>query len=376
LAERLTYTDIAPYVMAGRQNQIVLRVEPGERGGGLLLGPVAIRDVEPSMRIYFDLSNQQQAEIFMRELHGPLMQEGVDFWWVDGGSGAVDMPGLNKQLWTNKVFFDYMQQQTGRRGFILGRYGDWGSERYPRSLPVTRIRSGQYSPTRFAFTARGGNVLVPYISHDIGGFHGKKIDFDCMRAGSSSAAQRAPADAQRSRQPREGKPAHALDLRRSGRRVDEEVLHLAHATDSLPVYVRMLRTVSLSQYCGRCTSSTRSSKRLTAIRTNTSSETRCWSLRCTIERRSDHLSSTGSVDRFLQRQALRGGGTFTAHYAVDETPVFVREGALVPEQGVSDYSNAKPLDTLILNVYGSGQGSFDLYEDDGFRLPTTRKSTL
>jgi len=61
---------------------------------------------------------------------------------------------------------------------------------------------------------------------------------------------------------------------------------------------------------------------------------------------------------------------------VDETPVFVREGALVPEQGVSDYSNAKPLDTLILNVYGSGQGSFDLYEDDGFRLPTTRKSTL
>jgi len=29
---RLTYTDIAPYVMAGRQNEIVLRVEPGEPG--------------------------------------------------------------------------------------------------------------------------------------------------------------------------------------------------------------------------------------------------------------------------------------------------------------------------------------------------------
>ena len=29
-----------------------------------------------------------------------------------------------------------------------------------------------------AFSARGGNVLVPYISHDIGGFHGAKIDFD------------------------------------------------------------------------------------------------------------------------------------------------------------------------------------------------------
>jgi len=53
---------------------------------------------------------------------------------------------------------------------------------------------------------------------------------------------------------------------------------------------------------------------------------------------------------------------------VDETPVFVREGAVIPEQSVSEYSNAKPLDTVILNVYGSGKGSFDLYEDDGVSL--------
>jgi alpha-glucosidase (family GH31 glycosyl hydrolase) len=63
-----------------------------------------------------------------------------------------------------------------------------------------------------------------------------------------------------------------------------------------------------------------------------------------------------------------GGTTFTAHYAADETPVFVREGALIPEQDVSDYSDQKPLDTLILNVYGSGKGSFELYEDDGVSL--------
>ena len=49
-------------------------------------------------------------------------------------------------------------------------------------------------------------------------------------------------------------------------------------------------------------------------------------------------------------------------------PVFVREGAVIPQQSVSEYSDAKPLDTLILNVYGSGKGSFDLYEDDGVSL--------
>jgi alpha-glucosidase (family GH31 glycosyl hydrolase) len=84
----------------------------------------------------------------MRYLHKPLMQQGVDVWWVDGGSGDVDMPGLNKQLWTNKVFYDYTQQQTGQRGFILGRYGDWGSERYPGFFTGDTYSSGRCSPTR------------------------------------------------------------------------------------------------------------------------------------------------------------------------------------------------------------------------------------
>jgi alpha-glucosidase (family GH31 glycosyl hydrolase) len=46
----------------------------------------------------------------------------------------------------------------------------------------------------------------------------------------------------------------------------------------------------------------------------------------------------------------------------------VREGSIIPEQEPSDYSDAKPLDTLVLNVYGGGKGHFDLYEDDGLSL--------
>jgi hypothetical protein len=35
------------------------------------------------------------------------------------------------------------------------------------------------------------------------------------------------------------------------------------------------------------------------------------------------------------------------------------------------YSDARPLDTVILNVYGSGKGNFNLYEDDGVSLGYT-----
>ena len=48
--------------------------------------------------------------------------------------------------------------------------------------------------------------------------------------------------------------------------------------------------------------------------------------------------------------------------------MFVRDGALIPEQEASRYSDEKPANRIILNVYGSGPGRFDLYEDDGISL--------
>ena len=135
------------------------RLEGDAHASGMLRGPVALRDVPPPERITFDLSDQKQADIFMRYLHGPLMDEGVDVWWVDGGSGAASMPGLNPQLWTNKVFYDFSQQHTGKRAFILGRYGEWGSERYPGFFTGDAYSEWPVLAYEVAFSARGGNVL-------------------------------------------------------------------------------------------------------------------------------------------------------------------------------------------------------------------------
>jgi alpha-glucosidase (family GH31 glycosyl hydrolase) len=38
---------------------------------------------------------------------------------------------------------------------------------------------------------------------------------------------------------------------------------------------------------------------------------------------------------FFTGKRHEGGSTMAAHYAVDETPVFVREGALIPEQAAA-----------------------------------------
>jgi alpha-glucosidase (family GH31 glycosyl hydrolase) len=349
-------------------------------GGGILSGPVAIRNVAPPKRIYFDLSNKAQADIFMRDLHLPLMQKGVDVWWVDGGSGAVDMPGLNKQLWTNKVFYDYVlhksgphksgQQQADQRGFILGRYGDWGSERYPAFFTGDTYSEWPVLAYEVAYTARGGNVLVPYISHDIGGFHGAKIDFDLyarwIEFGTFSPILRMHSA---HANPLEGNTRMPWVYGERGMALMKKYFTLrtqlipylytyawlAHK-ESMPLLRPLyLQYPELEEAYRHSDEYFFGDEMLVAPVLDASGN------------RTIYLPPGQWMDFFTGKR-YQGGSTFTAHYAVDEMPVFVREGSIVPEQAVSDYSDAKLLDAVILNVYGSGKGHFDLYEDDGVSL--------
>jgi alpha-glucosidase (family GH31 glycosyl hydrolase) len=368
--QRLTYTDISGLVKPGKTNEIVLRVESGEEGGGLLLAPVAILDVPPPDRIYFDLSNQKQAEVFMHEVHDPLMHAGVDFWWVDGGSGALDMPGLNKQLWTNKVFYDSSQQQSGKRAFILGRYGDWGSERYPGYFTGDTYSQWPVLAYEVALSTRSGNVLVPYVSHDIGGFHDAKIDFDLyarwIEFGAFSPILRMHSA---HANPREGNMRMPWVYGDAGVALMKKyfTLHtqlipylytytwLAHR-DATPL-LRPLYLIypQLDEAYRHSHEYLLGDEMLVAPIVEPGGD------------ETIYLPPGEWLDFFTGKHHA-GASTFKAHYAVDETPVFVRDGAIIPEQLPSAYSDARPLDTVLLHIYGSGAGHFDLYEDDGVSL--------
>jgi alpha-glucosidase (family GH31 glycosyl hydrolase) len=367
---RLTYTDIAPYVSAGQPNEIVLRMEGNKEGSGILRGPVALRDVRPPERISFDLSYEKQADVFMRYLHGPLMDEGVDVWWVDGGSGATAMRGLDPQLWTNKVFYDFSERHTGKRAFILGRYGEWGSQRYPGFFTGDAYSDWPVLAYEVAFAVRGGNVLVPYISHDIGGFHGRRIDFELyarwLEFGTFSAILRMHSAHEN---PREGNlrmpwvyGKQGIELMRKYFTLRTQLIPylytyawLAHR-DSMPLLRPLyLEYPDLPEAYQHPHEYFLGEQMLIAPVLHPGGEQTIY-------------LPPGDWRDFFSGRRYHGGTTFTAHYEVDEIPVFVRDGAIVPEQIASEYSDAKPLDRLVLNVYGSGGGTFDLYEDDGVSL--------
>ena len=298
------------------------------------------------------------------------MDQGVAVWWVDGGSGAVDMPGLNKQLWTNKVFYDYTEQVTGQRGFILGRYGDWGSERYPAYFTGDTYSQWPVLAYEIAYTARGGNVLVPYISHDIGGFHGAKIDFDLyarwIEFGAFSPMLRMHSA---HANPHEGNVrmpwlygAQGIALMKKYFTLHTQLIPYLYSyvwrahTESLPIMRPLyLEYPELEEAYRHPHEYFFGEQMLVAPVLDPSGNDTVY-------------LPPGDWFDFFTGKRYAGGTTFTAHYATDETPVFVRDGAIVPQQPVERVVGCAAAGTLMVNVYGSGNGRFDLYEDDGISL--------
>lgn len=62
-----------------------------------------------------------------------------------------------------------------------------------------------------------------------------------------------------------------------------------------------------------------------------------------------------------------GGQTVTVPAPIDEIPLFVRAGSIIPMQPVEQYTGERSADTIMLAIYpGPGSASsFTLYEDDG-----------
>ena len=73
---------------------------------------------------------------------------------------------------------------------------------------------------------------------------------------------------------------------------------------------------------------------------------------------------TGWYD-FYTDAHLDGGGRFTAQAPYERIPIYVREGAIIP-QGTQTVSTAEKTDgRLEISVYAGRDGAFVLYEDDG-----------
>ena len=116
-------------------------------------------------------------------LHFPYEQDGVDFWWMDWQQGS-NYQEIAKQdyipsdiekitpLWMLNHMHCLASQRSGGRGMIFSRYSGHGSQRYPIGFSgdtTTTWASLKFQPY---FTVTASNVGYGWWSHDIGGHMG------------------------------------------------------------------------------------------------------------------------------------------------------------------------------------------------------------
>ncbi len=125
--------------------------------------------------VRLNMADQVQAAASFEVLRQPLMKQGIDFWWIDGDSAWMD--GLDSQQWTSKQYFDYTEKFTGKRGLLFARYGGFG-DRCPVGFSGDTWSQWGVLNHEVGYTARAGNALFPFWSHDVGGFLGDRIADD------------------------------------------------------------------------------------------------------------------------------------------------------------------------------------------------------
>ena len=145
---------------------------------------------DSSQTYVWDWARPEHRDSFF-DLHDRFEEQGVEFWWPDWccDESRSSMPGVPPDALLNDGYAR-RQRDRGRRGFTLSRIGAsfhkegasvpgaWAAHRHAIHF------TGDTSPTwemldfQIGFTVAENVIGLPYVSHDIGSFHGVHLSDD------------------------------------------------------------------------------------------------------------------------------------------------------------------------------------------------------
>ena len=126
-------------------------------------------DPATGLPVGFDPSDPDFIAAYLEEVHHPLEEDGVDFWWIDWQQGGVSaIPGLDP-LWVLNHFHWLDSGRDRARPLTFSRYAGLGSHRYPVGFSGDSVTSWASLDFQPEFTATAANVGFGWWSHDIGG---------------------------------------------------------------------------------------------------------------------------------------------------------------------------------------------------------------
>lgn len=130
-------------------------------------------------RVPFDCTDHKFVDAYFKVLHHPLERQGIDFWWMDWQQGKnTKIDGLDPLFWLNYLHWsDFERPELQRvvpgrenvRPLIFSRWGGLGNHRYQIGFSGDTYNTWESLAFQSPFTATAANVGYTYWSHDIGG---------------------------------------------------------------------------------------------------------------------------------------------------------------------------------------------------------------
>ncbi len=235
--------------------------------------------IDPASRlpVGFDPTDPVFVEAYLEELHHPLEDEGVDFWWLDWQQGGVTkLPGLDPLWLLNHLHFldsgrvgpasaDVLPLRRDRQPPLPDRL----LRRYLHHLGVARLPARVHRDR----LQRRLRLVEPRHRRPLPRLPGRRAGHPVGPAGGVLPGQPAALGPE----PVQHQGAVAVQ---PGRGVGDDRLPAAAApAAAVPGHHEPARPPRASPWCSRCTTTIPTSRRRTRCRTSSCSEASCWSRR-------------------------------------------------------------------------------------------------
>jgi alpha-glucosidase len=331
-------------------------------------------DSQTADKVEFNITDPNYMNAYFEHLHHPDERRGVDFWWMDWQQGETTaMKGLDTLPWINHLHWQDMADNPDRgdkRPLIFSRYGGVGAGRYCIGFSGDTHSTWDSLAYQPYFTATASNVLYGYWSHDIGGHMPGEIEPELytrwMQYGMYSPVLR----------------THTTKNPDAERRVweypdpyNQIMMDVIRQRYELVPYIYSESRQAFDNGISLCRPMYYDyPEQEAAYRARNQYMFGDQMLVAPVISPADAASETAQVCVWLPegewfdtaRGCLeQGGQTITRRYLINEVPVFVRPGAVIPGQRHAMRLDDASIRDLLVTIYGGDQGEYTLYEDDG-----------
>jgi len=318
--------------------------------------------------IPFDLTDEEFRKAYFDILHHPYERDGVDFWWIDWQQGTKsNIPGLDP-LWALNHYHTLDSARGNTRPLILSRYAGLGSHRYPLGFSGDTVCSWDSLDFQPYFTNSAANAGYTWWSHDIGGHmlgvQDDELYLRWLQYGVFSPINRLHSTNSEFMSKEPWKRCWAVN------KISEEFLRLRHKlipylytanyrthTDGEPICMPMYYRYDCKE----------------AYEVKNQYIFGGQLIVCPITRQIDKRLNLAYVDAWLPEgrwtdifngRIYDGGRKVRMYRDLDSIPVLAPAGAIIPMFKESDSNNLSLDQPLEIHVW-RGNGSYELYEDDG-----------